>query len=181
MLKADLESVFGEISDLHPIAQGEDSKTYGFHQKGNRYVLRIKRLIAGFEKDAFVSRKFATPFLPIPEIVSIGRFPNDNAYCISRRAEGVTLQDLSPSELPSVLPPVSWVMEAIAASNISETVGFGPFDSTGTGRYTSWRDFILEPQQYSLATTRPYLDRIERWIENCPGNPPTRSWRLRFQ
>ena len=39
--------------------------------------------------------------------------------------------------------PVARIMEAISASNLTDTNGFGRFDPAGVAPYASWRDFLL--------------------------------------
>lgn len=160
----------GEICDF-PVIQGEDSQTYAFRRGADRYILRINRSSMGFEKDKFVQQRFATPKLPIPEIVSIGTLADGRAYCVSRRAEGVTLQDLTSSQLSPVLCPVAEAMHAIATADVSATTGFGPFDPNGVGRCATWREFILEPQVYNWPDrTRidRHLDQIAQVADYCP-------------
>ncbi|WP_440130919.1 hypothetical protein, partial [Klebsiella pneumoniae] len=100
-------------------------------------------------------RHFASAALPIPEVLDIGEFSESLTYCISRRAQGVTLQDLPETELPAVLQPVAEAMDAIAAADLSQTSGFGPFGPQGIGQYTTWRDFICaiaDPHVYHWQT-----------------------------
>lgn len=157
-----------------PLAEGEESQAFGFAQEGERFVLRIHPCSEDFEKDAFVQRRFAGPALPIPQIVEIGRFDAAHAFCISRRAPGRTLQDLSPAELPPVLAPVADVMAAIAACPLDGTEGFGRFDARGVGAHARWQDFLAEAARWDWAVVRDagHRARIAGWIDAVRAAAP---------
>lgn len=131
-----------DASDLYPLAEGLASQAFGFRLGAAEYVVRINRSIEGFEKDRFVGRKFATPALPIPEILDVGHLDREHAYCISRRAPGVRLCDLDAPATARIVAPVAGVMAALAASDLEGTTGFGRFDARGAAPYASWREFL---------------------------------------
>jgi hygromycin-B 4-O-kinase len=170
----------GEISELVQIAEGEESRAFSFRASGENYVVRINQTADGFHKDAYAHRRFATAALPIPEIVNIGEFDGEHAYCISRRAAGVTLQELAHAELMGIAGPVASVLDAVAASNVEGTCGYGPFDAQGNGTYGTWRDFltaIASPGQYDwdaavhqvdLDRVHPLLNEVLTLAERCP-------------
>ncbi len=106
---------FDSVSDLMQLSEGEESRAFSFDVGGRGYVLRVNSCADGFYKDRYVYRHFASTALPIPEVLDIGEFSESLTYCISRRAQGVTLQDLPETELPAVLQPVAEAMDAIAA------------------------------------------------------------------
>ncbi|MBD3721720.1 hypothetical protein IE992_28230 [Klebsiella pneumoniae] len=146
---------FDSVSDLMQLSEGEESRAFSFDVGGRGYVLRVNSCADGFYKDRYVYRHFASAALPIPEVLDIGEFSESLTYCISRRAQGVTLQDLPETELPAVLQPVAEAMDAIAAADLSQTSGFGPFGPQGIGQYTTWRDFICaiaDPHVYHWQT-----------------------------
>ncbi|MDA4630568.1 hypothetical protein NZA98_05490, partial [Escherichia coli] len=113
-----------------------------------RFVLRINRSADGFAKDAYASRHFSSPALPIPAVVAHGVLDDGNGFCISHMAEGVTLQGLPPQDLPPVLAPVANVLQAIAVSDIGSARGYGPFDASGNGRNASWQEFLSAVSAY---------------------------------
>lgn len=106
---------FDSVSDLMQLSEGEESRAFSFDVGGRGYVLRVNSCADGFYKDRYVYRHFASAALPIPEVLDIGEFSESLTYCISRRAQGVTLQDLPETELPAVLQPVAEAMDAIPA------------------------------------------------------------------
>src|SRR5689334_17391163 len=107
---------WGDISDLRPLAEGLASQAFGFRHGAAEYVVRVNESIEGFEKDLFVSRRFATPNLPIPEVLQIDRLGGGQAFCVSRRAPGVRLHDLDTARLARMAAPVERVLAAVAAA-----------------------------------------------------------------
>ena len=71
MIEVALQECCGAISGFEKLAEGLDSQTYGFRHGNAGYVGRINRSRRGFCKDAFVYHRFASPTLPIPEIIGI--------------------------------------------------------------------------------------------------------------
>lgn len=164
-ITAALERDLGPASDLTSVSEGEESQVFGIRLGDEDAILRINRLAESFHKDAFCQQHFASAGLPIPHILSIGEV-DGYAYCVSRRAAGRTLQDLSPAELPPVVSRVDDVMRVIASTSLDGTAGFGTFDAKGNGRHRSWHDFlaaIADPGLYDWAKHEPAVDR--RWVE----------------
>lgn len=159
----------GKAVRLVPITEGEDSRAFRYVHGGERFVLRINRSADGFAKDAYASRYFSAPALPIPAVVAHGVLDDGNGFCISHMAEGVTLQDLPPQDLPPVLAPVAAVLQAIAISDIGSTRGYGPFDAEGNGRNASWLEFLSAVSAYdwSLVASLTGDGRIADMAGRC--------------
>lgn len=169
----------GAISQWSKISQGEESQAFGIQVGGEGLVLRINRLGDGFRKDAFCASRFASPGLPIPDILSIG-IVDQQAYCVSRRAAGITLQDLPVAALSGVIAPVANALRAMAETPLAETRGFGRFDAQGIGEHESWRDFlavIADRRQYDWDSVDAvigagwsdrHLDRLMSLVAQCP-------------
>jgi hygromycin-B 4-O-kinase len=179
-IEAVLRELWGDVSGFSRLAEGLASQAFSFRHDADEYVVRINRSIAGFEKDAYVSRKFASPALPIPEVVSIGRFDEGHAFCISRRAPGVRVHDLDARGPSRMVDPCLRIMERIAASDLSGTAGFGAFDAGGTGPCSSWKDFltgIAEPGRFDWERAGRGVDmgvvmRMLRLVERLAGHCP---------
>ncbi|MFE0015513.1 phosphotransferase family protein [Mesorhizobium sp. NPDC059054] len=160
-----VERDLGPISSWTSVSEGEESQAFGIRLADEDLILRINRLAEGFQKEAFCYRHFTSASLPIPQILSIGEV-DGHAYCVSRRAAGKTLQDLSPAELPSVVARVDEVMRAIAEAPLHGTEGFGRFDADGIGVHESWRGFlaaVADPQRYDWKGCEPAVSRS--WID----------------
>lgn len=169
-LRAGLQHALGAVAELTPMAEGEESRAFGFQVGLDEFVVRVNRSSAGFRKDALAHRSFTSADLPIPEVVSIGTLDDGHIYCISRRAAGVTLQDLSPLHLPAVLRPVAEVMKAIASADVSKTSGFGPFEAEGSGPHATWREFLInvtDRERYDWPAIGTHLntDRLNRLLD----------------
>ncbi|WP_308639820.1 phosphotransferase family protein [Paenibacillus silvisoli] len=177
---AAVEQDFGPITGWEAVAEGEESQAFAIRQGNDDFILRVNRSAEGFRKDDFCSRRFASTDLPIPEIVSIGMIDEDYSYCISRRAIGITLQDMPVKEMPAIAEPVMRALEALAAANVDGTVGYGPFDENGNGRFASWRDFIMNianPSLYDWDALKaivdeqriaPYFQALDSFAPRCP-------------
>jgi len=139
-----LADLIGPVSELRQLIEGEESQVFGFRHDGDDFVFRVNPDGEGFHKDRFAHQRFATDTLPIPKVLDIGTLDCGHAWCISRRAPGITLQASAPEALACVLAPTAQVLNAIAASDLKGTSGYGPFDASGRGRYAAWRDFVLD-------------------------------------
>lgn len=171
---------FGGSIELQPLSEGMESQAFAFVADGQEFVVRVNRDDAGFAKDAFAWRHFAGPDLPVPEILAITH-KSDIALCVSRRAPGVTLQDVDSRRLPSLLEPVATVLDAMAAADISLITGAGPFDPQGRGAFADWPSYIAaiaDEQRYAwrkverkaaMAAIRPLLAHIMPFAAACPG------------
>jgi hygromycin-B 4-O-kinase len=179
-IQAALQKRWGEISAVERLAEGLDSQTCGFRHDGADYVARINRSSCGFQKDAFVYRRFAGPALPIPEIVDIARLDDGHALCISRRAAGVRVHDLTSAELPQIIGSIREILTAIAGADLAGTSGFGRFDARGSGPYGTWHDFlasVADPGRFNWADVDPGVDMaainaavgfVEALAKRCP-------------
>ena len=180
MIEAMLRERWGDVSGFSRLAEGLASQAFSFRHDAAEYVVRINGSIAGFEKDSYVSRRFASSALPIPEVVSIGRFDEGHAFCISRRAPGVRLHDLDARSSSQIVNPSLQVMESIAASDLTGTTGFGPFDAGGAGAYSSWKDFLIgianagrfdwerAGRSADMGIVSRMLRLVEELAERCP-------------
>ncbi len=162
------DEMFGSRPELFSIGEGEESRAFAFDLGEDAYVLRINRTADGFAKDSYAGSRFAGPALPVPPVIDIGTLDDGHAYCVSRRAPGVTLQDLPASDLPGIVGPVCAVMDAIAACGVEGTRGFGPFDATGHATFESWRAFLVDiaaPSRHDWPATGVNEERVARLLD----------------
>ncbi|WP_448952465.1 phosphotransferase family protein [Labrys neptuniae] len=175
-----LQSDFGAPIDLQPLSEGLESQAFGFMAAGQALVVRVNRDVAGFAKDDFACRHFAAAALPIPEVLSITRH-GDIVLCVSRRAEGRTLQDVDTRQLAGLVQPVSVLMDAIAAADVAMIEGCGPFAADGQGAFADWPAYvgaIADPRCYDWrqaermagkAIIRSLLTYLDRFAARCPN------------
>ncbi len=146
----------GAIGDFHRLAEGLESQAFAFRRGQVEFVIRVGNSEAGFEKDRYAGVAFGRAELPVPEVVEIGRLDAGPAYCISRRASGVRLADLGAAEADRLARDVAGTIAAIAASDVTDTTGFGRFDGLGgSAAHATWRAFLL-----SVADPRAYDWRV---------------------
>ncbi|GIN72969.1 hypothetical protein J14TS2_34440 [Bacillus sp. J14TS2] len=179
-VKAFLEKSWGDIPDFYQLTEGLSSQTFGFQFAKSNYVIRINRSINGFKKDAYVSRMFRSKSLPIPEVVEVDHMENGYAFCISRKADGVRIQDLEKKELPQITESVVDVVRTISNTDLAGTTGFGRFNSKGEAEFLSWNAFlksIWDPSYYDwnfvsdsfkLSTIEKMFKRVEELSKFCP-------------
>ena len=131
-----LRTRYTDFGPLAPLTEGEESQAFAIDADDAPLVVRINRDRTGFDKDRLAGEHFPLA----PKVIAID--PIDAAFlCISARASGETLQALG-ANAARYADPVMRALEAIAASDISFTTGYGPFDADGHGHYASWADFI---------------------------------------
>ena len=140
-IQALVERMVGPVSQLEPLPEGLVSQVYGFCRGQARYVVRVAPTREGFDKDAFAWRHFSSADLPIPEVFTVDSF-GDISACISRRAGGVRVRDVS-GDLAALSLAILEVLTAVGEADISATTGFGVFDAHGQARHPSWRGYLL--------------------------------------
>jgi hygromycin-B 4-O-kinase len=179
VIQAALQERWGDVWAFKKLAEGLDSQAYGFCHRKADYVARINRSSRGFQKDAFVYRKFASPALPIPEIVDIAQLDDGHVVCISRRAPGVRVHDLTSVEFREVMASMTEVMAAIATSDLAGTAGFGRFDANGIAPHDTWKSFltsVADPLQFDwketsgvdMAVVGAAIELVMAFAGRCP-------------
>ncbi len=139
-----------DVSDFEVISGGEGSQAYSFNDKGEQYIIRVnKHHTLGFRKDEYASLNYSSPLIPIPKILKIGRINDDLRFCISQRVEGKILDLFSAAELNSLLPNMFEVLDAIHATDVSNTKGCGKWDADGQGEDKTWKEYLLCVDKYS--------------------------------
>jgi len=58
--------------DLHHLRGGQESQAFGFEQSGQCLVLRVRTAGEGFQKEAMLQQRLASPALPIPAVLAQG-------------------------------------------------------------------------------------------------------------
>lgn len=133
-----LRHLVGEIEGISPMVEGEESQAFAFTMGSDRFVLRVGDDLAGYEKDAYACRTFAS--LPIPEITQTGWLDPDHAYSISRFCDGITLQDAAPQIVDTLMPSLTTLWSALAEQPVKD--GYGRFGTDGIAPHPSWRAFL---------------------------------------
>lgn len=155
-----LEGLYpGEISHVEFVAGGEGSQAFSFNRGDEGFIVRINRHSdEGFKKDQWAFLQYGSDIIPIPEIVQIGQMQNGYYFAISHKIHGALAKHVPQTDLEEVVPRMFVVLDAIHAIDISTTTGYGKWDSDGNAHRTTWKDFLLEVNTYTIGTeTQPSL------------------------
>lgn len=134
----------GEVADLQPLAGGFFSRAFGFVADGCPYVLRLNtaaHAAEGFAKDDYAGRHFASPSLPIPRSIAIGRTA-EGSFAIGERVAGRTLAEHTPAERRALLPSTLDTLDAVARADVRASRGYGMWDAEGVGPYATWEGYL---------------------------------------
>lgn len=120
-----------------------DSQVYSYTFNGLDYIIRINPNIEGFKKDEYAYKHFNSDIVPIPKVVEYGKFNDTHYYCISEKVKGITYEDSPEDVINKLLPDITLIKQTINKIDISNTTGYGTFDSeTGNAPYNSWYEYI---------------------------------------
>ncbi len=133
------------IQHLALVGGGLVAQTYSFWAAGVPYILRFvtESIEVSYQKEAFIHAAFASPAIPIPPILKVGR-TGGLFYAISRKLPGRGLQSLSRVEYAKTLPGVMETLYAIHQVDVRGWRGYGWLDDHGTGMFASWRAFLAK-------------------------------------
>ncbi len=137
------------VADLTYIKGGEGSQAFSFTASDGDYVIRINTRIDPFYKDAYAFDHFASKHIPIPRIFEIGKIDDTYTFAISKKVEGRIINDLTHGEFMEVLPDFFSVLDAIHATDIRHTAGYGKWNIDGEGEYDTWHEFLLGVGKYN--------------------------------
>jgi hygromycin-B 4-O-kinase len=130
-----------EISKVVQVGEGAWSRCFGFSCGGQDLVIRFGKYVSDFQKDQ-LAYTYATPDLPIPEVLEIGQ-ALDGYYAISRRVYGVPLESVSARQWPALVPAVVAALEAMRMADLSATAGFGGWGADGNAGHSNWSSRLL--------------------------------------
>ena len=128
-------------SEVALIGEGAWSRCFGFRRDDDDLVIRFGKYVDDFEKDKWAYR-YATPDMPIPELIDIGSF-GDEYYAISTRVHGRPLEEVSALEWRAVVPSLVAAMEAMRTADISLSTGVGGWASDGNASMAQWSEHLL--------------------------------------
>lgn len=130
---------------LFPVVEGMESQVYSYSLNNKEYIVRINPNLEGFKKDDYAYKNFKNDIIPIPKIIEYGKYNDTHYYCISEKAKGITFEDSSEKVVEKLLPDITKIMIAINNIDISNTTGYGIFNSeTGNAPFDSWQDYLLD-------------------------------------
>jgi hygromycin-B 4-O-kinase len=89
-------------------------------------------------KETFLKEKLRAAGVPMRDVIGEGAYENLK-YTISKKERGTKLACLGPNEFKAILPSVFELFLAFASIDLSETQGYGWFDSEGNVSETTWQ------------------------------------------
>ncbi len=151
----------GAVSEVREISAGEWSQTFSYVYQEKGYIIRFSTTKQSFILDQF-AYKFNSEYLPIPRILEIDKW-NDHFYAISKKLDGVYLEDLPSIEMKRLLPNLIKTLDTIRNADVSNSKGFGILDSNLSGKYSSWREYLncvdIEDESSSVY---PWRNKLEQ-------------------
>jgi hygromycin-B 4-O-kinase len=138
------EHVAGSVADLRHLAGGEVSQAFAFTVGDRAYVLRLSaNEYAGeaFARDAHAGRHFASPDVPAPPVVALGRCAGGH-FAVSERVPGRRLSALPPRARRRLLPAALDALEAAGRVDVGAWRGYGAWGADGHGEVGRWRDVL---------------------------------------
>lgn len=152
-----------DVSEVVRIGEGAWSRCFGFAYGGQNLVIRFGNHISDFQKDR-LAHTYATPDLPIPEVLEIGQVM-ECYYAISRRVYGVPLESVSGGQWFALVPAVVAALEAMRTADLSATEGFGGWGADGNAGHSSWSNRLLSVGEDTAD------QRGHGWRERLAGSP----------
>lgn len=130
------------VSDVAYLGQGVWSQAFSFRNLDKDYVVRFGLYSDDFKKDQ-IAAAYAVSDLPIPKVVEIGQ-ALDRHFAISERAFGNMLDGLNEQEMAQIVPAVLKMLDAMRTTDISNTSGYGNWNTRQVAPYKSWRECLLD-------------------------------------
>ena len=133
------------VQDLSPIDVGQMARVFSFTVNGMNYVARFttKRAAESIKKDRCIADRLASSIVPVPPIIHSG-ISGDLYYGIARRVPGAPLRAIHGEDNWSVVTSLIETLDAIHQEDVSDTTGYGMFDSEGEGTFQQWTDFLMD-------------------------------------
>ena len=149
------------VTNVRKIKGGESAEAFVFETAGREYVLRIHASAGEFIKDRYAFANFRSPEVPIPEIVTHGRFDSGHSFAVSIKAPGITQAELSVADRLAAVPSVLRTLDAIHATDVSGSRGYGYWHGSGSARCTTLRAHLESKAMTGRAALRdkPYSDQ----------------------
>jgi hygromycin-B 4-O-kinase len=139
-----IQRTFSEsIYEITPINEGQIAQTFSLKNtdQPREYILRFTDQSIGLLKEAYIYQHFASPSFPMPRILATGTW-KDLYYVISEKVAGVSMSQLSLASLELALPQIILTLQAIHATSVTFTTGYGNFNEQGIGMAKDWPSYL---------------------------------------
>lgn len=172
-----------DIKALDSVNGGEVSQAFSFLSKNNEFIIRVHPKKHGFEKDEYAYKHFNSEKIPIPKTFQIGKLNKSFYYSITEKIKGRIIENLAKDKIRKLVPQMIKVLDAIHNFDISDTNGFGKWDSNGNAPDANWKNCLLElakrlnsyknKKQEALleeSVVNTILARFNQLIDYCPNS-----------
>jgi hygromycin-B 4-O-kinase len=142
------ETFNGPIENMGTLQGGLVAQALSFTTDGCEYVLRFMtgKMEASYRKEEFLYKHFASPDLPLPEVVRTGSFEGQ-FFCISRKMPGRGLKSMSGEEYEAVLPSLMRTLLVIHRCDVRQWSGYGWMGEDRNGLFPSWKRFLARANE----------------------------------
>lgn len=130
------------MSPPQPLAAGAWSRAYAFTVDERELVVRVGHHGEDYLKDAAAATRFASPRVPVPEVIAHGE-AGGLCYVVAERMHGTALDDLDAAQVTRVLPALLGMLDELRSVELSGTTGFGIWRPDGTAPYPGWAQVLL--------------------------------------
>jgi len=183
----------GAVRGVSQFESGQVSSVFGFEVLGGqsvesgKYVVRFVPAADGgaVRKDRFIGPRAAAVGLPTPRLLkygevrlAVGNLPNEErllhdasayplAFAICDLMPGEHMDELEDAGRRHLVPAAVEAIDKISLIDISDTTGWGLFDSDGNGMDASWAAYIEEvvfPEDGG-----GFYERRRDWFEDRGG------------
>ena len=140
------------IYDLAPLGTGQIALIFSFRVADKEYVIRFveAKMAHTLKKEGAVAKLLAGSNVPLPPILHQGNLA-DFYFVIAPRAAGVPLDELTDEQYGDVLPAMMSMLDTIHQVDVSSKQGYGHFDETAVGAFSTWPDYLLTVGQQEEA------------------------------
>lgn len=141
--EAFLADRFGvQLGTVETIQPGAWSTVFAYTDRGHRRIIRFSHHLDDLEHDQRAAG-WSTPAMPVPRVLELG-VAFDRHYAISERVPGGFIDHLDGSGFRAILPALFAMLDDMRETDISNTTGFGGWDTTGNGSAATWADYLLQ-------------------------------------
>ncbi len=139
-----LSALFGApVADVALIGAGMFARAFAFEAGEHALVFRVNSFAVDFQKDTLAAQRFASPALPVPAVVSMGRYSDGLYYAVTQRCPGKTIERMTEDEERATAASLLDALDAIHAIDASNYDGWGLTDGMGQGQFPSWPEYLL--------------------------------------
>ena len=132
------------ISKLAPLGTGHIALVFSFRVDDQQFVVRFveNKMAHTLKKEVVVANLLQKSQVPLPPILHQGGLAKFH-FAIAPRAAGQPLDELSSEQYEQVVPDVIAMLDVIHHVDVSGTQGYGNFDETAVGQFSSWPAYLL--------------------------------------